>query len=547
MMKKAKKIKTIGTILLSGSLLLANSISAYAYEKEETVYVKLNADGSEKTTIVSEHLKSEQEQTIHDVSNLSDIFNVNGEEPFTQKADQITWENKGKDIYYQGKTEKQLPITLKINYRLNGKEQTADQMLGKSGKVEIRIEYENHETMMVNQSELPVPFVVTSTTMLPTSKNNNVSVTNGKVISNGSNYIVAALAAPGLDQALDLQGTTFNEIIISYETDSFELNSIYSIATPSLLSEADLDLFNRMDQGFSMMDEFSASYAKIRSGGQTLSEGTEELSKNYQLFHAGVSQLDSKSNEFLTGIETFNAGINTLFGYMNELNDGLADVSENSEALRQGAKQILDSTLQSCNQQLSGLLAQLNQADPRVPAVITLENYEQVFTSILTNYAQLPQVAPYVDQLQMTKASLDSLVQYYQGVVSYTQGVDLIADNSNQLNQSTKALSEGGEELKQGCLKLLAGTGELTKQSSRIQGATSQLSDGSKELYAGLVQFDEKGIAKISSIINGDIKNNLETIKNLKTAADQYKTFTDIADGVKGSTKFIMIVESKKK
>lgn len=548
-MKKAKTIKTMGLTFLAGALFMTNSISAYAYEKEETVYVKLNPDGSEKTTIVSEHLKSDHEQSIKDVSDLSDIFNVNGDEPFTQTGKQLTWENKGKDIYYQGKIEKQLPITMKITYQLNGKEQSVDEMLGKAGKVDIRIQYENHETIAVNQRSLPVPFVVTSTTMLPTDKNNHVSVTNGKVISNGSHYVVAALAAPGLDQALTLSDTDtqLNEVTISYETDAFALNRIYAIATPSLLSATDLNLFDRMDQGFSLMDEFSSAYASIRSGGQTLASGSKELAANYEQFDAGVAQLDSQSAVFLKGVETLNEGLQSLDQHMDELQGGLNEVSSNSETLRQGTKQVMDASLQNVNQQLAGLLAQLNQLDQAIPKALTWENYDAVLSAILTNYAQLPPIAPYVGSLQTAKASLDQLNQYYQGVVQYTQGVDTIAANSDPFHQGIKELAQGSAALKQGCLQLTAGTGELNRQSAKVKAATGQLSDGSQKLYEGLVQFDEDGVQKIVSLVHNDFQGNVETVRDLKTAADQYKTFGAAADDVKGSTKFIMIVEAKKK
>lgn len=111
----------MGAVCIISALMMSNVLSVSAYEKEETIYAKLDAEGNEITTIVSEHLKSDQEMKIEDKSSLTDIFNVNGEETFTQKGESLVWDNKGKDIYYQGKTNQQLPISMHITYQLNGK------------------------------------------------------------------------------------------------------------------------------------------------------------------------------------------------------------------------------------------------------------------------------------------------------------------------------------------------------------------------------------------------------------------------------------------
>lgn len=541
-----KHTKKMGAVCIISALMMSNVLSVSAYEKEETIYAKLDAEGNEITTIASEHLKSDQEKKIEDKSSLTDIFNVNGEETFTQKGESLVWDNKGKDIYYQGKTNQQLPISMHITYQLNGKEKTIDQMMHQKGKVDIRIRYENHETKTINGNQMPVPFVVTAITMLPTSKNSAVNVTNGKVISNGSNYIAAAIAAPGLDQVFSSTDINLNEITISYETDSFELYSIYAVATPSLLAEGDLNIFDRMDDGFSMMDVFVSSYDQIKKGGAALREGTNELNGKYQLFHNGISQMDTKSQDLMQGVNTLNDGTQSLSTHLEELDRGIQDVNANSEALRLGATQILNTSIQSCNGQLSPLLTQLHQIDAHVPMEITVDNYQQVFGTILNDYAAMPQVAPFVNQIKQAQATIDSLHQYEQGVMRYTDGVKQISENSNKLSHGAKELFKGSEKLKQGCLKLLAGIKELTIQSSRIQGATAQLSQGSKELYEGMVAFDQEGIQKLHHLIQGSLKTDMEHMKDLKTISEDYQTFTGLKEGVKGSTKFIMIVESRK-
>ena len=234
-----KKTKLITSLTVASALVMGSVVPAFAYSKEETVYTKLKTNGTEKTTVVSQHLINDQkETTLEDQTTLTNVKNMNGKETFKQNGETITWQTSdGQDIYYQGKTKASLPISMKVTYKLDGQKMKLKEMLGKKGKVEIKIDYTNNETKTVDGKELYVPFVVTTGTMLPTNNASNVEVTNGKVISNGSSNIIMAIATPGLSKNYnnnkDLE--KFNSVTIKYDTTKFKLNSLMSVATPSLL------------------------------------------------------------------------------------------------------------------------------------------------------------------------------------------------------------------------------------------------------------------------------------------------------------------------
>ena len=52
-MKKAKLITSSAVVM---TMVMSSIVPAFAYSKEETVYSKLKTNGTEKTTVVSEHL-----------------------------------------------------------------------------------------------------------------------------------------------------------------------------------------------------------------------------------------------------------------------------------------------------------------------------------------------------------------------------------------------------------------------------------------------------------------------------------------------------------
>ena len=66
-------------------------------------------------TIVTDHLiNKNQSATLEDQSNLTDIKNVKGSEEFSQNGEKLTWQADGADIYYQGKTDSEAPVSLKL-------------------------------------------------------------------------------------------------------------------------------------------------------------------------------------------------------------------------------------------------------------------------------------------------------------------------------------------------------------------------------------------------------------------------------------------------
>ena len=145
--------------------------------KEETVYLISDADGTVNKTIVSDWLKNtDGSATLEDTSDLQDIENVKGDESFTKNGNDLTWQADGNDIFYQGTTTKQAPVSEKITYYLDGKEMKPEEIAGKSGKVTIRFDYTNNEkttaTIDGKEEDVYVPFTVVTGMVLNDSFKN---------------------------------------------------------------------------------------------------------------------------------------------------------------------------------------------------------------------------------------------------------------------------------------------------------------------------------------------------------------------------------------
>ena len=115
------------------SLLLVLSmfpINCLALTKTETIYSNLKDNGEVKSTDISVGLTNLDKGEVIDYTKLDNIKNVNGEEKFSRESEKLTWKSTGKDIYYKGVLNDNLPITVSCRYYLNGEEKSLSEMKG---------------------------------------------------------------------------------------------------------------------------------------------------------------------------------------------------------------------------------------------------------------------------------------------------------------------------------------------------------------------------------------------------------------------------------
>ncbi len=292
-MKNKIFIKVISWILVLGITFQATPV--WALTKDETIYTKLNSDGSVSTYIVSEHISGEG----NDKSRLNNIKNVNGDEKYTNENGSLVWENNGNDIYYQGTSDEELPISTSIKYYLDNKEMNVDDMIGKKGNVKIVILYKNnlkhYELVNGEAEELYTPFIVATTSIIPNTDNKNINVTNGKVIDNGVSSIIVGLSSPGLYESLDIDELKgFDTVEINYDTDNFELNSIYSAASARLYDNSDIDIFGNINKLYGSINSLQSNMDTIIEGANELNEGSKKLADGTNQLNDGVNTLTNK-------------------------------------------------------------------------------------------------------------------------------------------------------------------------------------------------------------------------------------------------------------
>ncbi len=323
--------------------------------KEETVYLITDANGNVNQTIVSNWLKNGSANAeIKDVSELSEIENVKGDETFTQNGNEIIWQANGQDIYYRGTTTKEAPISEKVTYYLDGKEISPQELAGKSGKVKIRFDYTNHAktTAKINgkKTDIYVPFTVVSGMILKDGFR-NVRVNNGRILSDGDKIAVVGVAMPGLKESLDIDENDFDKdfefpefVEVTADVENFSLEMTATAAMAGLLSDSELSDgldFSELDQ---TLDDMADAMDQLKNGGSELSDGLDTLNDSMGEFSDGVNSLAAGVSAYTDGASKLADGIHTLNDSSGALESGVNTLNASAKTISDGMQK-LDQTL----------------------------------------------------------------------------------------------------------------------------------------------------------------------------------------------------------
>ena len=346
--------KIILSLLVISEFMIGINVNALT--KEETVYTKLNNDGSINNITFREHLFDYKGNSISDKTNLKNIKNINGKEEFEEKNNVITWKSNGNDIYYQGDYEGKLPISLSIKYYLNNKEINAKDLEGKKGKVKIVYTFTNNVSKKVKingkEEKLYVPFMILTTTTLNNSDNKNIKVSNGKVIDNGLTSMVVLLSSPGLYESLKIDELKeLNKVSLSFDTENAKLGTMYSIATATNLEDNENGLFSDINELYSKINLLQSNMNNIVNASNKLSNGSKQID-------TGVTELNSKLQELVKKYNYYrNLGPDTLKDELVKIVSNNLDkilpsleediINETSNLIKENKKELASSIIDS--------------------------------------------------------------------------------------------------------------------------------------------------------------------------------------------------------
>lgn len=349
---------TISALLLLGCAAPAFAADA-TVEKKETSYLILNADGSVQEQITSDWLHSDDGfDAVTDESDLSDIQNLKSDVMPEQSGNTLKWTTDETDIYYQGKNSAQAPVGVSIEYTLDGKAVTADELKGQSGHLVATVKLTNNtgEEVTVNGKKRTVytTFFTVAAAVLPSENFKNITTEHGLVESDSKTQVACYLAMPGMKEAVsDLLPDSFDKLddlmldTLTLEADVTDCTvpTFLFAAAPSL---SDLDLDEVSDELGDTMDELTDAIDQLKDGSGALDDAVGTLVESLDTFASSYSQFDAGVDSALSGTQTLANGTENLL-------ENAQLLATKTGELSLGAIQLQNSTAQLAgvmNQQL---------------------------------------------------------------------------------------------------------------------------------------------------------------------------------------------------
>ena len=549
--------KITATTLVIGQIILASS-NILAVTKEETVYSKLDTNGKSYQTVVSDHIKNtEYLEEIKDLSDLLEIENLSEDNTYTQNGNVIVWNAKGKDIYYNGKSEKELPIEVKMTYTLDGKEISPEELSGKSGKLNIKIEYTNKAKHYVEIDgqyvEMYTPFVIFAGTYFKNETVQNVKVTTGKAVDDGSKTIVIGMALPGLQTSLGLDKDTFEipeNIEIEMDVTNYEQSSIITFVTPKIIDKEDFNILDELDTLYSSVDTLQSSMDQIEEGAKTLSEGTALYSENYNTFNSAIGMLNNGTTTLKENYETFNNGVQTANEGAKQLNEGMQQLNTAAESIKDVVYTVID-WLQTAMNTLVTPLKSLQQTilediDAVIAMVDNISNPSQENIEYINglNYQAIQDLYTENANLEALKEGADeeTVALYDEQIATNNNVIAILEQNNAQTlyqNIDPEQIASVREKLVE--IRGKVESSELTVEEleEKVQNIINEVYaafDGINALAQGTEQLSQgtEKLATASSQINDGIVTLNESTQQLAQASTQLNDASvQISDGAK--------------
>lgn len=460
--------------------------------KDETVYVVTESDGSQSDLIVSDHLKNKSgKDKIEDISTLTNIENVKGKEKFKREDDgTLSWYAKGNDIYYQGKTDQDAPISMDIKYYLDGKEVEGADLSGKTGKVKIVINYTNN----AEYQGIKVPFVVLTGMVLENDTFQNVTVSSGKVIDDGQKSFIVGMAAPGIADNLGISEDELgfgSTVEITGDAKKFAPEDMMTVVTN--------DFFQDID-----MSEL----------------GVGDLDSQIGQLDNAAKQLVSGTNTLYKGIETLNSSSAALASGVGKLNQGAAKIDENTKAALQGSKdlaagsQFLSSQLNSKLTDMEDGVAKLNTAAGAIGQYVAAINAGLNGDGTATNPGLVKGADGLVAGMKTAKETLDQGATADQTALAYLEQQHTTGTINDADYTKLKTLIEGSEEAQTGVSASLDTTGKLGGGAAKIAAGAKQLQGA----MAGNGTEKNPGLTNVSGQLTAGVQ---EMAKQLGAATSE--------------------------
>lgn len=553
-------VKVVGSVLLSavmaGSMMpvtvFAQSNDENPTEKTETVYSVLNSDGSISDTIVSSWLHDEDGiNNIKETLNLTDVKNIKSNEKPSKDGNTYTWNAKGNDVYYEGTATKQLPVSVKIRYELDGQEISANDIQGKSGHLKLTISFTNNysEVKNINGKSIVVhpSYLAGGMLNMSTGKFSNVKCESGKIVNDGTNEMLAFANIPGLNETLRSAGLDkvnnqlgiSDDVTVEADVNDFDLGSIMVGMTNEIDLASELGDIGSVSELTDGIDQLIEADDQLIDGSKQLYDGTtqlkeqaapltgssdqvRQLSSGAIQLNDGVKALQTGISQYTAGASAINEGVNQLYGIPQNVGliqsavttstEEQASLVDGSQAVADGLGQLLDklnganvtASVKEMNALLDDSKTKLQgMAETLGKDKTTLEDMQTKLTNASTKLSGLTNLKEDLDNLGNEIVTKEK--QNNTAIADYNSKKKTVNDEITAIKNSMKT--------------------QIETSITTLSTAKQALNDADKTDEAKSIQTQIDALEAEKA--NVDAISTIEGLSELQTLTEEFKTLND--------------------
>ena len=331
--------KKTAAAVLTAILLLGTVTPALAagaeQEKEEVIYVNLASDGSVKDVYAVNIFGGGD---ITDYGDYSSLELLNTTDKIVQNGDRVSFSSSADRVYLKGKLKNtDIPWNISIRYFIDGVEYSADEVAGKSGKLEISFKVERNGDCTGNFFDT---YALQAAFTLDTKKCSNIEAADATVANVGAKKQISYTMLPG--KGIDT--------VICADVTEFEMDAVSVNGVPLSMS-IEVDDSEITDRVTELLD----AIARLDDGAEELKDGASRLQ-------------DAAKDGLQTGVNKLANGAQTLFDGAAELNEGTQALQDGAEGLKDGAYALNDGAV-SLNDGIALIQAGLSELDGKSSAL----------------------------------------------------------------------------------------------------------------------------------------------------------------------------------
>lgn len=526
-------------------------------EKEEVIYVNLSGDGTVKDIYAVNIFGS---GSIIDYGDYSSVEMLNVNTKITQDGELITFKSEEGRVYYKGKMKDTIiPWDISLKYYMDGKEYTATDVAGKSGKLEIHFKVTKNDTYQGNFFD---NYALQATFTLDTEKCSDIEADGATVANVGSNkqLMYTMLPGEGIDTFITADVNNFEMSAVAINGIPLALN--VEVDDTELMSKVTelLDAIKKLDAGAGNLEDGisdlkTGAEGDLQTGVHELTQGMASLNEGIVIIENGLGELDSKSTELsegstavrdaLTEIQVALSQVSMSTEQVQQLVEGSASISSGIDGLVVAVEELkanvsyeayktvmssnglditqvqaenantiaaLSSQIETLNQQIAYLQANNGDANTIAQLQAQVKQLSGIVTLLTGNTAAINGMESYLaeinNNIDLIVIGVEELKANYAlvdgGINVLAEELANMAVNMSRLKRGIDTLvaqygklHTGITQYTDGVAEILAGYSELAEGAKVLLGGTGKLDDGVEELISGISElYDGTGELK---------------------------------------------------